>query len=90
MTKTAQQAFIETAEKDTIYNDTYHAFIYDIDCMIDESIKDGKYNVGVPLYAAEGDILPSIANYYKAFGYGVDYIFGRLGIPIGLEIRWRD
>ena len=88
MTKTAQQAFKETAEKDIECNDTYRAFIYGIDCMIDESIDSGKYFVYIPLRSADRDFLPDIVNYYKVFGYKVEYIFGRFGIPMGLEIRW--
>lgn len=90
MTKTAQQAFKETVEKDIKHSDAYRAFIYGIDCMIDESIDSGKYFVSIPLRSVDRDFLPDIVNYYKAFGYKVEYIFGRFGLPMFLEIRWYD
>lgn len=90
MTKTAQQAFKETIERDTEYTDTYRAFIYGIDCMIDESINSGKYLVSIPLRSADTNLLPDIVNYYKALGYKVEYVFGRFGLPMWLEIHWDD
>ena len=90
MTKTAQQAFKETAEKNVKHTDTYRAFIHGIDCMIDESINSGKYFVSIPLRSADRDFLPDIINYYKALDYKEEYIFGRFGLPMWSEIRWYD
>ena len=89
MTKTAQQAFKETAEKDIKYR-AHHDFIYEIDTTINESINRGQYGIKIPVYSVDEDILPDIVNYYKAFGYQAECIRGFFDEPIALEVRWYD